>query len=214
MRIAKEGFKFILLGLAAAGVGAYLAKAHGLPAAWALAALGGGFAAFCAFFFRDPERPLPRDPSRIYSPGDGRVISVAKEEFDAGVTVRIFLSIFDVHIQRIPYWGTVREVQDVQGAFHMAMRSGACENERKIVRIGLPNRGEEVVVEQIAGFVARRIRCWIEEGDEVAAGQRYGLIQFGSQAAVRLPAGVRPLVRQGDRVVGGVTPIGEWTASA
>jgi phosphatidylserine decarboxylase len=92
----------------------------------------------------------------------------------------------------------------------MAMRPEALRNERNIVRIVPAGNREPVLVEQIAGFVARRIECWLREGADIKAGERYGLIRFGSQAAVHLPAGARPTVKAGDRAVGGVSVIGEW----
>lgn len=174
-------------------------------------ALGLGLAAFCSYFFRDPDRPAPPDPKKLYAPGDGRVLSVAREGPGDIVTVRIFLSIFDVHVQRAPCAGVVDRVQYQPGAFAMAMREEARLNERNIVRIAPEGGRAPVVVEQIAGFVARRIECWIKEGEAVRAGQRYGMIRFGSQAALHLPQGARPLVRPGDRVVGGVTEVAEWT---
>jgi phosphatidylserine decarboxylase len=180
------------------------------PVGWILIVFGTGFAAFCSYFFRDPDRPLPENASKIYSPGDGKVLSVAKEGPGEVTTVRIFLSIFDVHIQRAPCSGRIDRIQYIPGAFAMAMRSEASRNERNIIRI-VPSGGREpLLVEQIAGFIARRIECWVHEGLEIRAGERYGLIRFGSQAAVHLPSGTCPTVRPGDRVVGGVTVIGEW----
>jgi phosphatidylserine decarboxylase len=211
VNIAKEGVSFVMGGFLIAAVGVALFNITGIRWFHALTVLGALAAAFCAYFFRNPERPHPTDKTRIYSPGDGRVISVAQEPLHDGLTVRIFLSIFDVHFQRSPYWGPVREVAYVEGRFAMAMRAEASENERNIVRIAAEGRPGEIVVEQIAGAIARRIRCWVTEGDPLVAGQRYGLIQFGSQVAVHLPVGARPLVKPGDRVVGGITPIALWT---
>jgi phosphatidylserine decarboxylase len=206
MKVARQGFPFIIGGFLAAIVGGFLLN----PLGWVLVFAGAGFAAFCSYFFRDPERELPTDASKIWSPGDGRVLSVAKEGPGDVVTVRIFLSIFDVHIQRAPCAGVVDRIQYVPGAFAMAMKEEATRNERNIVRIA-PEGREPILVEQIAGFVARRIECWVKEGQKLAAGERYGLIRFGSQAAVHLPAGAKALVKPGDRAVGGVTAIGEWT---
>lgn len=181
-------------------------------ARWALVPLGLGFAGFCAYFFRDPDRPEPADPSKIYSPGDGRVLSVAREGPGDITTVRIFLSIVDVHVQRMPCSGIVERVQYQPGAFKMAMKDEARMNERNIVKVA-PNGGKpSLIIEQIAGFVARRIECWVKDGDAVRAGQRYGIIHFGSQAAVHMPGKTRVLICPGDRVVGGVTPIAEWIA--
>jgi phosphatidylserine decarboxylase len=210
MKIAVYAWKFIILGLAAAGAGGALWHLKGLNAGLALAVLGLLFAAFCAYFFRDPERPLPTDSSKIYSSGDGVIMSVAKEGSGETVTVRTFLSVFDVHIQRLPCSGKVEKVEYKEGSFVAAMKQPeSFANERNIVSIACEGRGT-IVVEQIAGLIARRIRCWVGAGDSAVAGERYGLIQFGSQAAIHLPEGAVPLVKPGDRVVGGVTPVAEW----
>ncbi|HBL18866.1 MAG: hypothetical protein A2X36_12150 [Elusimicrobia bacterium GWA2_69_24] len=211
MKIAVVGWPYIIGGLVFGAIGLAFVR-RGMGAGWALAAPGLLFAAFCGYFFRDPERPLPADPARIYSPGDGRVLSVGREAGE-GDTIRIFLSIFDVHVQRLPVAGRIEKVEYVPGTFAMAMDKEAKENERNIVTISAEGRGSLVVVEQIAGLIARRIRCWVTAGASGRAGERYGLIQFGSQAAVHLPAGTRSLVKPGDRVVGGITPVAEWTAT-
>lgn len=211
MPIAKVGIPYILAGLAVAAAG------FAPPLGWAgrgLTVLGLAAACFCAYFFRDPDRPLPVDPALLYSPGDGRVLTVEKEGQEAGVTVRIFLSIFDVHIQRLPCSGLIESVRFEKGGFALAMKPDAKRNERSIVRIAAEGRGESVEVEQITGFVARRIRCWVAPGERAVAGMRYGLIQFGSQVAVHLPASAQPLVKTGDRVIGGVTPLARWAAAA
>ena len=207
MNIARQGYRFVIGGLVVALVG----FAFG-PWGRGPAALGLLFAGFCAYFFRDPERPAPADPGRLYSPGDGRVLSVAREGAGDTVTIRIFLSIFNVHLQRNPCSGTVEKVVREKGGFAMAMKPGASGNERSIVRLRAARGGAPVVVEQVAGAIARRIETWVKEGDVVEAGERYGIIYFGSQVAVHLPAQARPVVRPGDRVVGGVTPIAEWIA--
>lgn len=180
----------------------------------ALASLGFAFAAFSAYFFRDPERPLPKDASKIYSPGDGVVMSVAREGPGEAVTLRIFLSVFDVHIQRAPCAGRVADVSVLPGSFVAAMRSRARGNARVVMTIEPEGRSGPIVVEQIAGLVARRIECRPKPGDRLEAGQRYGLIYFGSQVAVRFPAGSRCTVRPGERVAAGLQEIGEWTATS
>ena len=137
-----------------------------------------------------------------------------REEAAGPWTLRIFLSIFDVHVQRFPCSGTVSKVERRKGSFEMAMRPRAALNERAIVGIRVAGRAEEIEVEQIAGFIARRIQCRTREGECAVAGERYGLIHFGSQVALRLPTSVRTLVKPGDRVLGGLTAIGEWECPA
>ncbi|HVE12288.1 MAG TPA: phosphatidylserine decarboxylase [Elusimicrobiota bacterium] len=209
MKIAEEGRAYIGLGVGAL-VGGWL-LGHILP--WLghqLIVLGAVFAAFCAYFFRDPDRPPPPDADKIYAPGDGRVLSVAREGPGDVTTVRIFLSIFDVHVQRLPCSGVVDMVRYQPGSFKMAMEEEARLNERSIVRVKPDGRADSVTFEQIAGYVARRIVCKVKEGDRAVAGERYGVIHFGSQAAVHLPASAKPLVVPGARVVAGVTPIAQW----
>ena len=190
------------------GIGAY--AAWGSRGGCVIAVLGAASAVCCAYFFRDPERLAPADETKIYSPGDGRVLSVVREGGTGACVLRIFLSIFDVHVQRFPCSGTVSRVEYKEGSFALAMRPEASRNERNVVSI-LPHGGAgELVVEQIAGFIARRIQCWTREGGRAVAGERYGLIHFGSQVAVRFPADVRLLVKPGDRVIGGITPIAQW----
>ncbi|HAH06287.1 MAG TPA: phosphatidylserine decarboxylase family protein [Elusimicrobia bacterium] len=204
MSIALEGLPFILAGIALAAAGYFVPRPYG-PA---LAASGLLFACFCAYFFRNPERVTPDDPKLLFSPGDGRVLSVKKENPEGGDTIRIFLSIFDVHIQRAPCAGTVEDIRLLPGSFVAAMKDEAKLNARNIVKLQTPRGAVEV--EQITGLIARRIRCWVKKGDPLQAGERYGLIQFGSQAALHLPPNAKARVQPGDRVAGGLTPVAEW----
>ncbi len=211
MKIAYQAWQFVVPAVAAGAAGLWLMgrPATVFPGA-SLSFLAFGFAAFAVYFFRDPERALPTD-GRIYSPGDGVVLAVGREGPGDVVTARIFLSVFDVHIQRAPTAGRVTKVAVVPGSFAAAMKDAARGNSRVVMTIEPEGRGP-LVVEQIAGLIARRIECWRKPGDMVAAGERYGIIYFGSQAAVHFPAGSRCTVKAGDRVAGGLTPIGEWTS--
>ncbi len=206
MKIARQGYRFIIAGLLF-GVGGFAVG----PWGWGPGALGVAFAAFCAYFFRDPDRDPPTDPAKIYSPGEGRVLSIATEGDGSTTTIRIFLSIFDVHVQRNACSGTVESVMYQKGKFLMAMKPEASQNERSVVRIK-PDGRDSILVEQIAGAIARRIETWCKAGDRVTAGERYGIIYFGSQCAVHLPKSARPIVKVGDRVQAGITPIAQWTA--
>lgn len=216
--IARQGVRFVvlgalvdLIGIGGAVSGVMSNKPVVSAVGGALACGGAVFTAFCVYFFRDPERALPADSAKLYSPGDGVVLSVAMEPGSSGQTIRIFLSIFDVHIQRVPCSGRVTAKKYEKGSFIAAMRDEAKGNERSILTIEPEGRaGQAVVVEQIAGLVARRIETWPEPGAKLRAGERYGIIYFGSQAAVRLPPGAKAVVKPGDRVAGGVTPIAEW----
>ncbi|MHB2025998.1 MAG: phosphatidylserine decarboxylase [Elusimicrobiota bacterium] len=211
MRIASQGFKFIAAGAVAAAAGLLIHQA--LDLRWlgiVVFAAGMLFTAFCIYFFRDPERLLPQNPSWIYSPGDGTVLSVSPESPDNSVRIRIFLSIFNVHIQRSPCTGRVQAVDYRPGSFLAAMKDGAKNNERCALTLAPENNRGKIVSEQIAGLVARRIECWPKPGQTLRAGERYGIIYFGSQAAVTLPHGASALVKPGDKVKAGITPIAEW----
>ncbi len=211
MKIALAGWPFVMTGFLAVIVGTILSQGFGLLLQGMLLSLmGAGFTFFCVYFFRDPDRPLPKDAGKIYSPGDGRVLSVAREGRDETVTLRIFLSIFDVHIQRVPCSGRVEKIEYRAGSFRAAMKDEARYNERSVLHIKPDGDRETLIVEQIAGLVARRIECWAKEGRRLVMGERYGLIRFGSQAVVHFPASARCIVKPGDRVAGGVTVIGEW----
>ena len=215
MKIAPQAWRFVIAGAVADAAGALLILlgTRGymslVTAGFFLSFLATGFILFCLYFYRDPERALPTD-GRIYSPGDGRVLSVGREGPGDVVTCRIFLSVFDVHIQRAPCDGTVTKVHYQEGSFRAAMADEAKGNERSIMTID-PGAGRgPLVVEQIAGLIARRIETWPKAGAAVKTGERYGIIYFGSQAAVHFPAGARCTVKVGDRVAAGLTPIGEW----
>jgi phosphatidylserine decarboxylase len=206
------GRPFIIGGLVVVVLGLILGR-------W-LSWLGLAFTLFCLFFFRDPERVPPGRPGAILAPADGRVVSVAPgvppAELGLGVVPRwrvsIFLSILNVHVNRVPADGTVTRVAYRHGAFVSASLDKASEsNERNAIALRLPD-GREIAVVQIAGLVARRILCSIREGDAVHAGARFGIIRFGSRTDLYLPEGVRPLIAEGQTMIGGETVIAELFA--
>ena len=209
--IAPEGRVFVVAPLAVAVAlfaAARIAGADVLSwAGWVLLAGAG----FCAFFFRDPERRSPSDANALLAPADGRVTEVgsADEEDPGTQRVSIFLSLFDVHINRAPTAGQVLAVRYREGAFRAAFRKDAAErNERNELEM-TAERGT-IRIRQIAGVVARRIVCRVRVGDRLGTGERFGLIRFGSRTDLLLPAGVRLAVRAGDRVRAGVSVIGQW----
>lgn len=182
-------------------------------AGWSVAAL----ALAVAFFFRDPERIGQRGPALYLAPADGRVMAVEQvdePEYLRGPATRvsIFLSLFDVHIQRSPVDGVVDYVAHRPGRFAAAW-SETAESENEHTLIGI-NAGEErVLVRQVAGLVARRIVTYVQEGELVDQGERIGLIRFGSRVDAYLPADAVVDVRAGDHVRGGTTILG-WRPSA
>lgn len=198
---AREGWPFVA-AFAAFALGFLLL--HWRAAAWVAL----GLALFVAWFFRDPERAVPADGDAIVSPADGRVIEVTPQA-GGGTKVSIFLSIFDVHVNRAPVAGEVTAVRHQPGRFMAAWKSEAsADNAMTSVTVATP-RGEVRFV-QITGLVARRIVCRLRPGDRVARGERYGLIRFGSRMDVFLPAAAEPVVALRDRVRGGADVIARW----
>ena len=162
--------------------------------------------AFCLWFFRDPERKIPDLAGAIVSPGDGKVTDISAVNSGAGERSRIsiFLNVFDVHVNRSPIAGVIREARYRRGKFLNAMGAhSAEENEQNIVTV--EGEGRTVVFKQIAGLIARRIVCDLKVGDAVVRGQRVGLIKFGSRVDVIFDRDAAIQVRLGDRVKGGST---------
>jgi len=175
-----------------------------------LAALPAIGACFVAYFFRDPRRVPPQDPNVVVAPADGRVTRIktlASDNGDSSTFVSIFLSPFDVHINRSPIAGEVVDISYSPGKFLMATNEKASlVNEQNALVI----KGERVTVvcKQIAGILARRVVCWTTKGDNLALGERFGMIKFSSRTDLILPANVNVTINEGSRVTGGVTVIG------
>ena len=161
-------------------------------------------AAFCLYFFRDPDRPIPQGPVAV-APADGKVVAV-KPEGPALNRVSIFLNIFDVHVNRAPIGGAIAAVEYHEGQFHVASRE-ACstQNEQNIVTV--EDQGSRVVFKQIAGLIARRIVFNKKPGDRVSTGERVGLIKFGSRMDVLLGPEWEIVVQPGERVSAGSSMI-------
>jgi phosphatidylserine decarboxylase len=196
--IVKDAFWFIV-PLAASGIAAFW---FGINYAGTFLLL---LCAFVAFFFRNPARQIPKDPQLIVSPADGRVVKVEKV---GNVTrMSIFLSIFNVHVNRSPIAGRIEAVDYKKGKFKAAFdHAASVENERNIVMVS--DGRIKLVFTQIAGLIARRIVFWKKVGDRVDKGELIGLIRFGSRVDVLFPGGTEATVKVGDRVKGGSTPIG------
>ncbi len=174
---------------------------------WTWAILSFGLAASVAAFFRDPHRTPPDEPGAVLSPADGRIVEVASTEEGRGV-VRIFLSPLDVHINRSPVEGKIANIHYRKGRFMAAYKEDASNvNEQNTLEIET-NAGDNFRVVQIAGVLARRIVCWRNAGDALSAGERFGLIQFGSRTDLYLPRGYDISVEYGERVRGGETILG------
>lgn len=201
-------------------MGGLVVAALGLVVTHWLVWLGLAFTLFCLFFFRDPRRTPPNRPDAVLAPADGRIVAVQQTtpppELSLGDEPRwrvsIFLSVLNVHANRVPVDGTVTRIAYRHGAFVNASLDKASEdNERNAVAIRLHD-GRDVAVVQIAGLIARRILCFVHEGEPVRAGQQYGFIRFGSRTDLYLPPGVIPLVVEGQTMIGGETVVATLTA--
>lgn len=203
LRIAREGLPFVLPVLLAFLLCLFLL--HG-DLRW-LALIPGLLTFAIAGFFRDPFRVPPQDESLIVAPADGKVLQI---ETDAqGHRIAIFLSVFDVHINRSPFGGTAGTVEYRPGLF-LAAWDKRCTAENEQTRIQLNTQHGVLQVVQIAGLIARRIITKIASGQTVGRGERIGLIRFGSRTELTLPPGAAVLCKIGDYVWGGETPIAQW----
>jgi phosphatidylserine decarboxylase len=201
--VAPEGWPFILVPAVAACILALFG--------WWPAATGVGIVALASLgFFRDPERTAPAGVGLLLAPADGRVMRIDEVEdpwVGEAVRTSIFLSPLDVHVNRSPVAGLVESVDQARGRFMAAYKDEASElNER--CTIALQGEGARVSVKQIAGVLARRIVCRVERGDKLAAGERFGLIRFGSRTDLVVPRSAEMRVKVGDRVRGGETVMG------
>lgn len=210
MRIDPAGWPFILVGVIAAIFAGVLAGP-------AFAVILLGLSAFLLFFFRDPERVVTAPTDAVVSPADGRVMvvgrpTVAAFPADAWQQISIFLSPMDVHVNRMPVAGRVTRVDYHPGRFLPAYRVEAGEL-NEYTEVTLDTGRHTVVVRQIVGILARRIVCRAKVGDVVAAGQRFGVMKFGSRMDIFLPTGTILQAAVGQRVVAGVTILGTLPAS-
>jgi phosphatidylserine decarboxylase len=214
--MVKEGFKFAAPPLIAGAMLVVIARLS--DRATGLTIVGGIFillGIFVLYFFRDPERNIPSEPGAVVSPADGHVVEIVDEVLNGrdGKRVSIFLSVFDVHVNRVPVAGKISEVVYRPGRFYAAMRKRASEeNEQNVITIATP--AGDIVFKQIAGAIARRVICWKRVGDQVALGERMGMIRFGSRVDVWLPGDSEIVVRRGQRVHGGSSILAKWKITA
>lgn len=176
---------------------------------------------WCVYFFRHPRRVTPLGEGLIISPADGIVTKIEKVSFptelgqtkEKATRISIFLNIFDVHVTRIPIDGDIAKVHYISGKFFNASLDKASEhNERNLVLIKTPS-GQDILVVQIAGLIARRILCDAQAGQKVKAGETFGIIRFGSRVDVYLPPDVNPQVIKGQRMIGGETILADLSSS-
>lgn len=194
--IAREGWPFLAIAVAAALLAGFFCAAWSIPL-WIIAL-------FILQFFRDPARKIPETPNAVLSPADGRVIKVERATDPYGereaLLVSVFMNVFNVHSNRSPVDGTVTRVQYFPGSFVNAdLDKASAENERNAVVAMTPD-GQTVTFVQVAGLIARRILCYVKAGDALHRGQRYGFIRFGSRVDVYLPLSASVKVAIGDKV--------------
>lgn len=208
--VHREGYRFVAIFFGVSVLLGLIAE----PLFW----IGMVLTAWCAYFFRDPERVTPLDDDVVVSPADGRVSSVVRmrppEELGLGsdemLRISVFMNVFDCHVNRSPVAGQlVRKVYSKGSFLNAELDKASSENERSGMVIETERHGEIGVV-QIAGLVARRILCWSDEGEMLDAGERFGLICFGSRLDVFLPAGARSLVSVGQTAIAGETMLAEF----
>lgn len=208
--IHKEGYRFIAIF---AGVTLVLFWLHAGPLAW----IGVILTLWCAYFFRDPERVTPLRDGLVISPADGRISSIEEVippvELDLPrepvTRISVFMNVFDVHVNRSPLDATIRRIAYVPGLFVNAdLDKASLDNERQAFTLERAN-GQRIGVVQIAGLVARRIVKFVNEGEHLSAGQRFGLIRFGSRVDVYLPKGAKSLACLGQRAIAGETVLAD-----
>jgi phosphatidylserine decarboxylase len=204
--VERDGLRFILPTLGVSGVLFWLR----FPGTATVVLL---LAAFMVYFFRDPERTIPQGERLILAPADGKILAIKPFPDWAGpfgeslVRVSIFMSVLDVHVNRAPLTSVVNAVTHTPGCFRAAWGEiASAENEQTLTHFASPDG--DVWVKQIAGLIARRIVCRLQTGAKVAAGDRIGLIRFGSRVDVILPASAEMRVRRGESVKGGSTVLG------
>ncbi|MCX7627788.1 MAG: phosphatidylserine decarboxylase [Methylophilaceae bacterium] len=203
--IAREGWPFLAASLVLALIASYWCPTWSIPL-W-------GATLFILQFFRDPPRVVPAQANAVVSAADGRVI-VLEKAYDAylereALKISVFMNVFNVHSNRAPVDGVVQKCWYFPGKyFNAALDKASFENERNALWIRTPD-GQDVTCVQIAGLIARRILCYVEEGERLDRGQRYGFIRFGSRVDLYLPLTARPKVSLGDKVSAGSTVLAE-----
>ena len=204
--LAREGWPFIALSVLAAAVVTWLFG-------WGWAAPLWLIALFVVQFFRDPPRPVPQQPGAVLSPADGRVIAIVSTRDPyadrEALKISVFMNVFNVHSNRAPVDGTVERADYFEGRFFNADLDKASEHNERNALVTCTAQGGLVTCVQVAGLIARRVLCYVKQGDTLARGQRFGFIRFGSRVDVFLPPDARPKVAIGERVSASATVLAE-----
>lgn len=216
--IARDGWSFILIGLILTVVALWGCTRWNSMTLLVVSVIFGLATIFSVYFFRDPDRTIAYQPDMVVSPADGTIIKIVTLDNhpfvgDSAIQVSIFLSVFDVHVNRVVADGTIEYVNYIPGEFFKAYEDKASlKNEQTEIGM-ITSSGQRVVFKQIAGIIARRIVCHLEAGDTVNAGDRFGLIRFGSRADILFPADANLNVKVGDCVAGGESILGFFAPS-
>jgi len=208
MYIAREGHPFVAIALIIAIFFGVIGSVIGSIVFFCVTA-------FVAFFFRNPERHVPEGGDLIVAPADGRIISVergarAPHTDSESTKVSIFMSVLNVHINRFPITAVLKSVVYIAGQFFVASLDKASDKNERNIFVLEDEKGREIVMVQIAGLVARRIVCYLMEGDMLGRGERFGLIRFGSRVDLYLPLDATLEVKEGDRVRAGESIVGRF----
>ncbi|HPC35570.1 MAG TPA: phosphatidylserine decarboxylase family protein [Candidatus Marinimicrobia bacterium] len=209
--IARESQRLIIPMLIVAILAMFLGKLFDLGILIVISGLALFAMIFTLYFFRDPERIIPPDPALLVAPADGKIVEICDVDdpfVGSGRRIAIFMSLFNVHINRAPYSGVVRQIDHKNGKFHSAFKpEAATENEQ--CRITMEKDNLKIAVTQIAGFFARRIISRVKVGQNLEKGERLGLIMFGSRVELIIPRTVKINICPGAKVKAGETVIGE-----
>jgi len=205
--VAREGWIFILF-FAVLTIGLYYFEAY------VSALIAFILTIFCVFFFRNPPRTIDGHKGVVVSPADGRVMDIVKVKENKylqgpAVRIRIFLSVFNVHINRVPIAGRVEFSEKVPGLYLAAYKDEAGQKNARNY-LGINSEWGKILVVQVTGLIARRLVCWVKPGDELMTGQRFGLIRFGSCTEIYLPKNATILVQPGQKVKGGESQIARF----
>jgi phosphatidylserine decarboxylase len=207
--IAREGWPFLALAAILAGLSSFYCAYLAIPM-WLIFL-------FILQFFRDPPRVTVGGDSSVTAPADGRVIVIDESEDpytnQASLKISIFMNVFNVHSNRMPVSGTVDRKQYYPGKFFNAVLDKASDSNERNALLLTTKQGHRVTCVQIAGLIARRILCYVDEGSQVRKGERFGFIRFGSRVDLYLPKTTKVLVSLGDKVVGGETLVAELPMS-
>lgn len=224
MRVAREGWPLIAIFVLVSAVLGALALRYLGSAGWAVVLVGVVLSGWCVWFFRDPDRNTPADPRAVVSPADGVVVAIGPVPIptelggpsvsENSLRVCVFMNVFNVHVNRAPMAGTIAKLAYSTGKFFNASLDKASTHNERMAVLMHADAGHPVAFVQIAGLVARRIVCHLKDNQRVTAGERFGLIRFGSRVDVYVPHGSEISVAIGQKTVAGETVLAHVPVAA